>query len=86
MPTPLLPLLTFLIDKLILVGNVLAKVLRPAIDLIVKVLLAASAQMMHFYASILDGVTKIPMLGKYLGVAGDGAKYLRDQPRCAPER
>ena len=77
--TPLLPLLSFVADSLMHAGQVIAKVLGPAIDWITRGLLAASIQMQRFVATILEAATHVPLLGKHLGIAGDAANWLREQ-------
>lgn len=76
---PFLPAISATLDVLMKIGQLIGKVVGPAFDWLVRITLAASIAINRFVATILEAVTRVPILGKHLGIAGDAAKWLREQ-------
>jgi hypothetical protein len=76
---PFLPLLSALADNLMTVGQILSKILGPAIEWLMKQWMTLGAAMNRFIANVLDAAQKIPMLGEHLGIAAQGAEFFRNQ-------
>ena len=74
---PLLPALSGLASLLMSISKVLGEVIRFFVEWIQKGIVAAYSAILKFLATIADAATKIPILGKHLGMAGDAADYLR---------
>lgn len=75
---PLLPALSALATLLGKIGDLVAPLVGLFIDWTIKGILAAYSAIVKFVAGIAELVTKIPLLGKHLGFAGDAANYLRE--------
>jgi len=82
---PLLPALSGLLSVLLSLGKVVGDVSSFIMKWLVGSLVAASSAIMKFLAFVLEAATKIPLLGKHLGFAGDAAEWLRQKAKGADE-
>jgi hypothetical protein len=83
---PLLPALSGLATMLSKVASVIGPLVGTFVDWAIKGVLAASAAIQRFIANLAEMATKIPILGKHLGIAGDYAKFLREQADATDAR